>query len=432
MGRGESLMNKARITYRFEHRNRDVNVSRVADEPAKVIPLDDREYKVLEGNPPGQPDDNDSADPKPLNQFTTDFGVWSSPFDAETQKIEELIRGSSVDPETGYYGNRNTRSSGHYGRERDYTELPPLREPEYVRHPETPWLRIVFAVTGAVATGLFFGFFVLTMFMDRESSVDTPSEQAALPEKTAIQEEIADGGALVSPDSEEQADTAPAPASTPASSTDHAVAVDVPAQSYFVLQSGVFSSLEGAEAAQEQLRQKGPAAIAATDNQYRVYVGLTKTRDDALLLSNRLQEDNKEIIIKQIDIPELHTIKWNGGGAEPVNSYFAQGHKLVQMMSALSLVHLQEAKPLAFEDSTIQSLKTEHQAWTGLTAAVRDGLPEAAKPIVQKMENAMNTAVKSLEEYKRNPSFAFLWQAQTALMQYIVAEKELLAVASAE
>ena len=42
------------------------------------------------------------------------------------------------------------------------------------------------------------------------------------------------------------------------------------------------------------------------------------------------------------------------------------------------------------------------------------------------MSNAMNTAVISLDEYQKNPSAAYLWQAQSSILQYILAEKTLL------
>lgn len=122
-------MSKARITYRFDHKtpNKDV---RKGTEPmggeGQVIPLYPDEYRaetyveerrrpkfrqlddmtweqIEEGDwaehadanrlkPSGRQASRDVEPPREAARYTADYGVWNSPFDAETMRIEKLIR----------------------------------------------------------------------------------------------------------------------------------------------------------------------------------------------------------------------------------------------------------------------------------------------------------------------------------------------------
>ena len=82
--------------------------------------------------------------------------------------------------------------------------------------------------------------------------------------------------------------------------------------------------------------------------------------------------------------------------------------------------------PGAPDASTMQSIATAHTAWSQLSATVAQEGGEENKAVLQRMNNALNSAKTSLDEYKKNPSTAMLWQAQTYTMQFVIAEKELL------
>src|SRR5690606_14597874 len=51
-------------------------------ESRPIIPLTPEEFEVVE----------EKSEQPPLNQFTADFGSWSSPFDEETERVERMIR----------------------------------------------------------------------------------------------------------------------------------------------------------------------------------------------------------------------------------------------------------------------------------------------------------------------------------------------------
>lgn len=97
------------------------------------------------------------------------------------------------------------------------------------------------------------------------------------------------------------------------------------------------------------------------------------------------------------------------------------------MVSLLTLVHLEEKVLTNFEDETIQALTASHQGWSMHANRIAGAVPEAAEALFEAMNNSLTTAVNSLLEYKKNPSVSYLWQAQSAVMQYVIQERALLA-----
>ncbi|KPV55338.1 hypothetical protein QJ48_33695 [Paenibacillus sp. A3] len=425
-------MNKTKMTFRF-HKDGQRQERQDTGSGPQVIPLRSEEYTVMEqrADESRQPDKPPVESGKirgpmwtgpALNEYTTDFGGWQSSFETETHRVEQLIResggGRSFDPETGYV-ERPDLTGGMERTHRPYTQ----EESAYFRR--TPgngsWLRITASVAGAVVTGVAFGFLVLSMFSGGTDSGKITSPGGTTTAQQGTKGTGADGMASKGETAGKTGDSA-----APASGSAIGVAVQIPAKSYAVLQGGVFSSAQGAESAAADFRKKGLAGAVEGGDKHPVYVGMAGTRDEALGLSQAYQQKNIEVIVKTLDLPAVTKVKWNGKQADVFSNYIAQGDKLVKLIAAQTIAHAADAKPEALDDKALQSIKTTHQSWSQTAAAVSDGLGEAGKKALPKMNNSLNTAVASLEEYKKNPSQAFLWQAQTAAMQYVVAEKELL------
>lgn len=442
-------MSKARITYRFDGNERadaGRKGTRVPGPEEKVIPLYQEEFKVIDSEirDPRKPDEitpfhqaereqvENLFEPHSLNTFTTDFGSWTSQFETEGERVERIIRDSQAareQQESHEVPSTPQRPEPITERNRDewstWTQQGPYIEeeigPRYSKSGGTPWIGIATSVAGAVVTGIAFGFFVLSMFSSDGTSTDTASgnntiavptanAQAAVPSK-------APGGATKT----EQNSTVPATAAA-------VTPVQIPAKSYSFLQNGVFSSLQGAQIMLDTLKKKGLASALDSSDKPTVFVGFAKSKDDATALRQQVQTADKtiEVYIKSLDIPAATGIRWSGLKPEAVPSFIAEGDKLVGTINELAVIHLAETKPTALSDSSLQTIHASHQSLTTLTASLNEGLGDDAKPIVQKMTSSLNSAVQSMDEYKKSPSTAMLWQAQTSMMQYILAQKELL------
>lgn len=412
-------MNKATITYRFNQVTNHSNQLELKQEKSAVVPSykDEiqlkenlREVEVFYGK-------------EPLNQFTADFGSWSSPIDLETLKLEKLIRETDrkksiptppfVQHEINYIPelfDELEHKSASYEQVQWYDVR--QTKPTYKRSTRTPWFNIISSITGAVVTGVIFGSLVLTLFSDETIKVATDKGQVVnvVPE---VNKEKA--GTVV------LEETAAANIKTMG-----AVSVNIPSQIYFVLQNGAFATLEGAKAAQSLLKEQGFAAQIESSDKYYVYAGLTTAKEDATLLGYQLKESGLEIFAKSYELPMADQIKWNETSAAPVESYIAQGNKLIGLISSLSLAHLQKSTVTPLSQAPLQLILKEHQTWTSLLAAASNGMPDEIKTDFQKMNSAVNTAIMSLEAYKKNASAGQLWQAQTSMMDYVITEKRLL------
>ncbi|MEW9700142.1 SPOR domain-containing protein [Paenibacillus sp. SI8] len=446
-------MSKARITYRFDQ-NDQPEASRKArdavDSEDKVIPLYQEEFEVTETllkenefseevtsvEKAERQQVESLFESHALNTFTTDFGSWTSSIETEGERVERIIRESQATrehPVERRQSQEPERSGPAPQVDQDdwttWTAKGPYVEPgtgaRYAKSSGAPWIRIATSVAGAVITGVAFGFFVLSMFTtDREqgekTAVASPNAQIAAPSKATA------GTAVTVTD-------APKPAATEQSPENPSTAagitqVQIPAKTYAFLQNGVFSTLSSAQTAQDSLKKKGLASALEGSEKLTVFVGVASSRDEALALSQQLQVQDKslEVYIKNMDIPAVSGIRWSGKKPEAVGPLITEGDKLIRTISGITVVHLAEPKPTALAESSLQAIRTSHQSLTALSSSVNEGLNDETKPFVQTMTKALNGAVQSMEEYKKAPSIAMLWQAQSAMMQYIIAQKELL------
>jgi stage II sporulation protein B len=443
-------MSKSTITYRFDHKHTSGKQEPIR-EKGQIIPLHGADYKVVEESISDKKDDSSSPvdlmyDRQPLNQYTNDFGAWNSPFDLETEKLEEMIRESNRNQ-----GRDQDRNQDRHDREDNFFAVEPIRENKqtytfdsdtgyygqmdprqqgresmasrYVRSTRTPWLKLFVSVSGAIVTGVLFGIFVLSLFMD-DGSPDQTSPVGSSNNTAIVNEADPSNAASGSADTKDQAGSGVV--------SGEAVQVDLPAQSFFILQNGVFSGIEGADAAKQDLSSKGFAASSELNDSYFVFAGISTSRDDALIMSHQLQQQELETYIKTYSIPAVDRIHWQGEQVEAVQSYFIEGNQLTKMISNLTTVHLQQDSAQSISNESMETLRSAHQTWSSMASQVNGGISEGMKPTFLKMNNAMNTAVISLEAYKKNPSFSFLWQAQTALMEYTISQKALLTGIAAE
>ncbi|WP_246021296.1 SPOR domain-containing protein [Paenibacillus lentus] len=278
----------------------------------------------------------------------------------------------------------------------------------YVRRTRTSWWKVAGSLTGAIVTGALFGFVVLSMF-NQEITVPIPG--IGVPTQKAAGE-AADIPVLGSVITEKQAPL---------------VQVVLPSQSYHFLQYGVFSTAEGVELAQQQLRDSGIAAARDTVDEKRVYAGVSPDREEAKLLSNRLKTGGVHLILHEISLPESATVEYNGEAAL-LQQYLAQSADLVYMLSSSSAALLGEASPSRQSQEEMERLRESHQLWTKSAAAIRGKLSAAIDGEAKEMEKAMNSAVEAMEEFNEKGEQTMLWEVQNEVMRFILAEQKLIGV----
>lgn len=376
-------MSKARITYRFD-RDREPAES----PPGKVIPL-----------------------------YQED--VWKSPIDEETERIERLIRGAETQSQSRNRPEIDSEKSKplyYTAEDADATfgRIPFYEEPAVPMYRRTKkranWVGMTMSVAGAVLTGVVLGMFVLSLFRGEPASLFTANSDSA--QNNSV------NGTEVGADASD-----PAEEQLPIISADQAA---LPEQTYYFVQNGVFSTAEGAELAASELRDRGLAGVVESGEKLSVFAGAAIDRNDALLISNHLQEEGLEVYYKPYVLPAADHIDWSSGDAGIVAEYLKLSRDIAEQLISISLQHLGDATPIAISKEQVQQLKNMHQQWTTKANAVLADAPEASKPIVQEMNTDINSAIVSIEQYQKKPSEAYMWQVQTAVTEHLIGQKSLL------
>jgi stage II sporulation protein B len=407
-------MSKARITYRFdqetqlkpmeaEFTQRDRNLNAASD-ASKVIPL----YQ---------------EDP----DFTAhNHAAWRSPFDAETERIEQLIRNSEMRKEDhiapsvvdrgtpAFYTAPQAEES--FQNVNFYNELP-VRAIYRRREKNSNWFSITTSITGAILTGILLGMFVLSMFNGEANPLPDSESPTATDDGLSA---VLNSAEQLSLDSNKEAVTDNLIQEIP--SLIHAV---IPEQAYYLIQNGVFSTLEGANAAVQLLKDEGLSGAVSQADQFSVFAGAAFTHEDALLLSHNLQNNNLEVFVKTFHIPAVEQIAWEGKDGDQVQGYVEESRSLVKSILKITSLGINEASS-PVPDSEKKLTQQQHKLWTDAANKLATDTSDDTKALVEQMNKSLNSAVLTIEQYNKNPSEVYLWQAQAAVSEHIIAQKQFI------
>ncbi|HZG87056.1 SPOR domain-containing protein [Paenibacillus sp.] len=432
-------------------------VGRSASPESNVIPLKHFEFQVSEE--PVLLEEKETPRLSPPRrvepEYPYDYGAWNDASSAEADELERLIRESEppspplraidggrrsagsrraappprpyapevdeaeaddADAEAGYWRGELPARGDRPRTDRAGRAVPHRRGPD-----DGPaWWKVAGAVVGAVATGVLFGTFVLQFFTGEpeRSGLDGLLDAAA--------------GAVSAPAAESGTPSAEQPGSAAvegeeADAVEAATAtIDLPERRMWLLQNGVFETLTSARALADDMKSKGLAATIEEGDRFYVYAGVTSDRDAALRAGVKLQSAGVEVYVKPYELPAVSQVRWADGSADALAGYVTRGSELVRMIGDLTLVHLEGDAAVAPERATLEKLKTDHRAVSELSSTAAEGLPSEARPMLDRMDGALLNAVVAIEEYATHPDHAYLWSAQSALMDYLIAEKQLL------
>ncbi|HZG77037.1 MAG TPA: SPOR domain-containing protein, partial [Paenibacillus sp.] len=317
-----------------------------------------------------------------------------------------------VDAEAGYWAGVESPSRGSRASRRRSQDGP-------------AWWKVAASVVGAIATGVLFGSFVLNFF------VGDPPQGAAVP--GATEPSATAGAGEEAPAGADGIAAPPAAVGGEGGEAEMATAaVELPERRMFLLQNGKFETLDAARALADDMKSKGLAATIEEGDGFYVYAGVSSDRDAALRTGVKLQAKGVEVYVKPYELPKVAQVRWADGSAEALGGYVVAGSELVRRIGDLTMVHLEGDSPVAPEAATLEKLKAEHLALSKLSSAATAGLPADAQPMLGRMDDAVLAAIVAVEEYGAHPDHAYLWSAQSALMDYVIAEKQLLMAIATE
>lgn len=270
------------------------------------------------------------------------------------------------------------------------------------------WWKFALSVAGAVVTGVLLGYVALSFFNGGSAgtgSVSTTGSNAAQEQTVGI------------------TDSAKAGASGTESAGMNRLAVQVAAQSYYLLQYGVFSTSAGAEQAQQELLDAGLAAALDPADGNRVYAGLSPDREQAKLLSSGLKNQGIELYVREVTLPAAEQLAF-GGNAEAVNNYFSISGQLLAELASLSASLLSAAPSNAAADTS--HVSDLHMQWSEAAKTLEQGLSPAAQSICAELEKSMSQGISALNEYNKNMAKGLLWEVQESMMSFLTGQRQLL------
>ncbi|MHB0879388.1 SPOR domain-containing protein [Paenibacillus sp. SEL1] len=279
---------------------------------------------------------------------------------------------------------------------------------QYRKRPPHPsrW-KLVGSVASALVTGGMFGYIMLLLF---NGGGMVPGADPSVEEAVPVFKESVGVDAISAKEN-----------SVPVT----VIEAQVPPQTYYLLQYGVFSTPERALQAKEELLKAGIAAGGDTEDQNRVYAGISPDREQAKLLSNQLKTQGVELYVRELELPGFEKAAYGGEG-DKLTGFFQLSSSLVGKLSGLSSTLLGEGGPNTVPASDMKELNDLHQQWTQNITALPTGLPKEAVASATSLEKAMNSAISALGEYNKNTAKEHIWEIQSSMMEYVLREKEFI------
>lgn len=269
------------------------------------------------------------------------------------------------------------------------------------------WWKLALSVTGAIGTGVLLGYAALSFFyggnMD-SSSGNGRADMAA----TSVQSNVGTSG-------------------LPGAGTENAgknkIPVQVAAQSYYLLQYGVFSTPAGAEQARQELLTAGLAAGMDPADGNRVYAGMSSDREQAKLLSSGLKNQGIELYVREVALPGAEQLVYTGN-AEEVKNYFSVSGQLLSELSSQSASLLSAGQTSTTANTPAMS--DLHLQWSEAVKVLEQGVSPEAKSICAALEKSMSQGISAWSEYNKNKAQGLLWEVQESMLSFLTSQKQLL------
>lgn len=311
--------------------------------------------------------------------------AWSYESD-DLQDWDELDRDQSTNVHTASYG-------GAYH----------TRRPTY-------WWKLVLSVVGAVGTGLLLGYAALSFFYG-DSGTGMADSLATSEQRNGAADPAGVG-------------TSGLPITGTDDTGKNSIPVQVAAQSYYLLQYGVFSTPEGAKQARDELLTAGLAAGLDPADGNRVYAGMSSDREQAKLLSNGLKTQGIELYVREVALPGAEQVVFNGNG-DAVDNYFAVSGQLLSELSGQSASLLSSGQTgTAANTSAVSDL---HMQWSEAIKVLEQGVSPEITNICAELEKSMSRGISALNEYNKNKAQALLWEVQESMLSFLTSQRQLLA-----
>ncbi|WP_139490271.1 hypothetical protein [Brevibacillus dissolubilis] len=293
-----------------------------------------------------------------------------------------------------------------------------------------PLLRTLVSMFGAVTLGLIFGFIVLTVFMQENSA--PKSQEVAAVTAPADGQPAGDAAVATEPAPGQPADPNISETGGAGEGERVPVAVELPEQSFFMVQAGVFSDGEAAQTAIQPLDSQGfpHFMYEMTDGKKHLFIAAASSRDQILGMASFYKEKQMEVFVKEVkmaaertnlELTQAPTLNVGTAANQgPLYEFFQSGANLSKELTTWSSQVINNpAETKAMPKEQLDKLTSLHRQFLEQSRLIQPLLPKEAQPHATEMINSLNKAVTTVKELKSNNAVSYAWQVQKGILTYL-------------
>ncbi|WP_028987459.1 hypothetical protein [Thermicanus aegyptius] len=293
--------------------------------------------------------------------------------------------------------------------------------PPYRKRRNLGWLKFVSSIMGAILLGSLFGYLLLMILVSGDWLKETTNIPPSSPANSAQGSQGGEGTKVI-PSSQVALD--PSQAGIAAAGE-----LQLADRTFYAIQGGVFTDPKAGEAALQEAKKKGLPALLFDDESFRLFLGMSYRKEDALNLAGYFQNKGVEIYLKEYSVPGGKML-FPGAKKEEMdtlNLFLTHGTYLLEKTASWSGQGVIGKANIS--DEEWKKFKETHRLFLLESKQIEPILTEEQKGFVSKMTTEMNTAITGMVEYVKNPEMSYLLQSQQALLTYFDQYRKLLASA---
>lgn len=176
----------------------------------------------------------------------------------------------------------------------------------------------------------------------------------------------------------------------------------------YLLQAGIFHHREGAEAKLRSYKEQGLPAVMSMKPPFRIYVGVSVDREEAISLARDIQKKGIKVYIREQSFPP-----------QPKQSSLATVlHQSQSVFRALSHYSIQGLSQASDSSEFVPQIEKKYQQLLQQAQKIQHQLSKQERDQMTKMFQSLGQAVQIAKTQKQlNP--VFLWKIQAELLQHV-------------
>ncbi|MBP1930402.1 hypothetical protein [Ammoniphilus resinae] len=276
----------------------------------------------------------------------------------------------------------------------------------------------VLSVSGAIALGLVFGYVVLNFFNSNTGVTphqpSTPSAAAPMSQQLPEQAKVESSGGQQQP-----------PVQLDVNSKEgKKVSLHLPAQSFHMIQGGVFQNKENAKPILDKIEANGWPHIFQGETPLYLFLGVSLDRNQALAIANHFKD--LDVYIKEYPYSErtitLPLKADTNVTQEEWGNWFTKESELITVVGKALSEGLNEGGITA---ETMKEVATSHRSFLDRGREIINKLQQQQE-LGNRFLNDYSKGITALQRFQKEPVEGYLWQAEQAFLDAFGSKEQFL------